>query len=418
MVVLGYLAHQAPLQPKMIFSFRTIGFLAYVLSALLPISVEARTVTVEFALDPPKSKLEQKIFLDRARLMAQVRMLNLHFADASFALSLVQEPHQDRLESILRNGYFKSTEVTGFEDIKRKKINDKWHFEFSGNIPDTPPQISDNDLVRKIQQLVKSQSSLITPEFAIELSLAYPDLNLFASAIKFWRAKYPGHSYAMFPEQNSLSPKHFEFSGRPLRAEVVPNELSGMFSLLDEAPFNPYICQTLLPALATKKLPAFADALYPNCVMLEKINVYLGRIKIEPQKGNITRMPSDDMLDGAINEFDSLKATNTLDSDSWLVHLIINSFGTVPASFELGEQNLAPESNEIILESLEFEEESETILQIEKLEEIELSEAFQSFEQAPTITAMRELSDMLNEAGYPVISEIFKLQVNNSKRKK
>jgi hypothetical protein len=152
--------------------------------------------------------------------------------------------------------------------------------------------------------------------------------------------------------------------------------------------------------------------------MLEKINVYLGRIKIEPQKGNITRMPSDNMLDGAINEFDSLKATNTLDNDSWLVHLIINSFGTVPASFELGEQNLAPESNEIILESLEFEEESETILQIEKLEEIELSEAFQSFEQAPTITAMRELSDMLNEAGYPVISEIFKLQVNNSKRKK
>ena len=125
MVVLGYLAHQAPLQPKMIFSFRIIGFLAYVLSALLPISVEARTVTVEFALDPPKSKLEQKIFLDRARLMAQVRMLNLYFADASFALSLVQEPHQGRLESMLRNGYFNSTEVTSFEDIKRKKINDK-----------------------------------------------------------------------------------------------------------------------------------------------------------------------------------------------------------------------------------------------------------------------------------------------------
>ena len=152
--------------------------------------------------------------------------------------------------------------------------------------------------------------------------------------------------------------------------------------------------------------------------MLEKINVYLGRIKIEPQKGYITRMPSDDMLDGAINEFDSLMATNTLDNDTLLVHLIINSFGTVPASFELGEQNLAPESNEIILESLEFEEESETILQIEKLEEIELSEAFKSFEQVPTITAMRELSDLLNEAGYPVISEILKLQVNNSKRKK
>ena len=114
MVVLGYLAHQAPLQQKMIFSFRIIGFLAFALSALLPISVEARTVTVEFALDPPKSKLEQKIFLDRARLMAQVRMLNLYFADASFVLSLVQEPHQDRLESILRNGYFKSTEVTWF----------------------------------------------------------------------------------------------------------------------------------------------------------------------------------------------------------------------------------------------------------------------------------------------------------------
>ena len=129
-------------------------------------------------------------------------------------------------------------------------------------------------------------------------------------------------------------------------------------------------------------------------------------------------MPSDVMLDGAINEFDSLMASNTLDNDTWLVHLIINSLGTVPASFELGEQNLALESNEIILESLEFEEESETILQIEKLEEIELSEAFQSFEQAPTITAMRELSDMLNEAGYPVISEIFKLQVNNSKREK
>ena len=79
---------------------------------------------------------------------------------------------------------------------------------------------------------------------------------------------------------------------------------------------------------------------------------------------------------------------------------------------------MVPESNEIILESLEFEEESETILQIEKLEEIELSEAFQSFEQVPTITAMRELSDVLNEAGYPVISEIFKLQVNNSNRKK
>ena len=191
MVVLGYLAHQAPPQLKMIFSFRTVGFLAYVLSAFLSFSVEARTVTVEFALDPPKSKLEKKIFLDRARLMAQVRMLNLYFADASFALSLVQEHHQGRLESILRDGYFKSTEVTGFKDIKRKKINDKWHFEFSWNIHDTPPQISDNDLVRKIQQLVKSQSSLITPEFAIELSLAYPDLNLFASAIKFWRAKYP-----------------------------------------------------------------------------------------------------------------------------------------------------------------------------------------------------------------------------------
>ena len=103
MVVLGYLAHLVPLQPKMIFSFRTIGFLAYLIGAILQISVEARTVTIEFALNPPKSKLEQKIFLDRARLMAQVRMLNLYFADASFALSLVQEPHQGRLESILRN---------------------------------------------------------------------------------------------------------------------------------------------------------------------------------------------------------------------------------------------------------------------------------------------------------------------------
>lgn len=418
MVVLGYLDHQAPQQLKMISSFRIIGFLACVIGALLPIIAEARTLTVEFALDPPKTKLEQKLFLDRARLMAQARMLNLYFADASFALSLVKEPHQGRLDAILRNGYFKSTEVTGFEDKKRKKINDKWHFEFSGNIPDTPPQISDNDLVRKIQQLVKSQSSLITPEFAIELSLAYPDLNLFASAIKFWRAKYPGHSYAMFPEQSSLSPKHFEFSGRPLRAGVIPSELSGIFSLLDEAPFNPYICQTLLPALVSKKLPAFADTLHPNCMTLEKINFYLGRIKIEPKKENITHMPTVDMLDGAINEFDSLKATNTLDNDNWLVHLIINSFGNVPASFESGKQNLAPESNEIILESLAIEEESETILQFEKLEEIELSEAFRSFEQAPTITAMRELSDMLNEAGYPVISEIFKLQANNSKRKK
>jgi hypothetical protein len=222
----------------------------------------------------------------------------------------------------------------------------------------------------------------------------------------------------MFPEQSSLSPKHFEFSGRPLRAGVIPSELSGIFSLLDEAPFNPYICQTLLPALATKKLPAFADALYPNCVMLEKINVYLGQIKIEPQKGNISLMPSDDMLDGAINEFAGLKAKNTLDNDTWLVHLIINSFGNVPASFETGKQNLAPESNEIILESLAIDEESETILKFEKLEEIELSEAFRSFEQAPTITAMRELSDILNESGYPVISEIFKLQANNSKRKK
>jgi hypothetical protein len=416
--MLGCLDHQAPQQLKMISSFRTIGFLACVIGALLPIIVEARTLTVEFALDPPKTKLEQKLFLDRARLMAQVRMLNLYFADASFALSRVKEPHQGRLEAILRNGYFKSTEVTGFEDIKRKKINNKWHFEFSGNIPDTPPQISDNDLVRKIQQLVKSQSSLITPEFAIELSLAYPDLNLFASAIKFWRAKYSGHSYAMFPEQNSLSPKHFEFSGRPLRAGVIPSELSGIFSLLDEAPFNPYICQTLLPALATKKLPAFADALYPNCVMLEKINVYLGHIKIESKEKNITHMPTVDMLDGAVNELDSLKATNTLDNDTWLVHLIINSFGNVPASFESGKQNLAPESNEIILESLAIDEESEAILKFEKLEEIELSEAFRSFEEAPTITAMRELSDMLDEAGYPVISEIFKLQANNSKRKK
>jgi hypothetical protein len=308
--------------------------------------------------------------------------------------------------------------VTGFEDIKRKKIKNKWHFVFSGNIPDDPPQISDKDLVKKIQQLVKTQSSLITPEFAIELSLAYPDLNLFASAIKLWRTKYSGHSYAMFPRQNSLSPKNFEFSGRPLRAGVIPSELSGIFSLLDEAPFNPYICQTLLPALATKKLPAFADALYPNCMILEKINFYLGRIKIEPKKKNITHMPTVDMLDGAVNELDSLKATNTLDNDTWLTYLIINSFGTVPASFELGEQNLPLESNEIILESLAIEEESENILQFEKLEEIELSEAFRSFEQAPTITAMRELSDMLNEAGYPVISEIFKLQANNSKRKK
>ncbi|ADE39926.1 hypothetical protein SAR116_1683 [Candidatus Puniceispirillum marinum IMCC1322] len=418
MVVLGYLAHPGPQQLKMIFSFRAIRFLAFVMTALLPMSVEARTVTVEFALDPPKSKLEQKIFLDRARLTAQVQMLELYFADVSFALSIVRDPHQGRLESILRNGYYKSSDVTGFENIKRKKINNKWHFVFSGNIPDDPPQISDNDLVEKIQQLVKTQSSLITPEFAIELSLAYPDLNLYASAMKLWRVNYLGHSYAMFPGQNSLSPKNFEFSGRALRAEGIPTELSGIFSLLDEAPFNPYICQTLLPALATKKLPALADALYPNCVVLEKISFYLGRIKIEPKKRNMTRMPSVDMLDGAINEFDNLKATNTLDNDTWLTHLIINSFGTVPASFELGEQNLATESSEIILESLEFEDESKTILQIEKLEEIELSEAFQSFEQAPTITAMRELSDMLNEAGYPVISEIFKLQASNSKRKK
>ena len=72
---------------------------------------EARVVDVAFALDEPKTRLETKMFNDRAMLEAQARMLDLHFADVSFVLPAVTAPHRQQLERVLRTSFYKSVLV-------------------------------------------------------------------------------------------------------------------------------------------------------------------------------------------------------------------------------------------------------------------------------------------------------------------
>lgn len=414
---MAFRVHQGHLQLKMISKRHVVGIAALVMVALVPQIGAARSITAEFVLDAPKSNLDQKLFLDRARLKAQAQMLNAHFAGLSFVLSSVKDPHQDRLKTILRNGFYQSVEVTGFTATKRKKIDDEWHFAFVGNIPDERPKVSDADLVAEIHRLIAVQSPLITPVFAIELALAYADLDLFDGALQFWRTTYVGHSHAMLPGQPALPWENFEYSARPIKADMMPSDLNGMFALFDQAPFNPYLCRSALPMLETAQLPALVAAFYSACLTLEKTSPQYSQIQPPAFVETLSDRPSSDRVDAVVDEKARLMDTAGFDGAAWLTNLIINSLGTVPARFEMGDESLVFEtpaqSDSLELESLDFDAADEDTLQLEPIMETNLQEMFQSFAQAPTLASMRQLSISLEDAGYPMLAEIFHLQRQN-----
>ena len=53
---------------------------------------EARSVNVEFNLDNPKTGVEKKLFIDRATLEAQSRMLDIYYENVSFIPTWSKDP--------------------------------------------------------------------------------------------------------------------------------------------------------------------------------------------------------------------------------------------------------------------------------------------------------------------------------------
>ena len=373
---------------------------------------EARVVDVAFALDEPKTRLETKMFNDRAMLEAQARMLDLHFADVSFVLPAVTAPHRQQLERVLRTSFYKSVLVSGLEIRRRKKVDGKWQFAFRGTVPDNPPFVTDKVLISELSRLIRSRSAIIMPEFAMELALAYPELDLFDEALLFWRDVFVGHSHAMISGQSNLSPVDFALSGRKLKPDMIASDLRGVLVLLDQAPFNPYLCQHLLPLLEAARLPSLAKAVEAPCLTLEKTSPHYKTLAALTSQASTLTALNHQMAQAVSEEVAMLEDDQLIDSSAWLTRLVINSLGDVPAKFA-GDNvgaNQEAGTGELVLELIEMDETSDDSFELEPLETIDLPEKFREFEQTPTIPAMNILAAALEGAGYPATAQVFLLQ--------
>jgi len=388
--------------------------LALAMGLALPRIGEARVVEVAFVLDAPTTSLQKKLFIDRATLQAQAAMLDLHFADASFALSQINAPHRDRLEGALRTSFYKSVTVSGLKAKKRKKVGDEWHFAFSGIIPDTPPDISDAALMAELHHLIESRSAILTPEFAMELALAYPELALFDSALLFWRHVFSGHSHAMLVTEAKLSAADFELSARRIKADVIPSDLRGIFQLLDQAPFNPTLCLSLLPMLDEQQLPALASVMGHACLTLERTSPNYQKLLASVPQAQADRKPSQDQIESVAVEAEMLAEAQIFEDSFWLTHLVINSLGTLPAEFEPGVVEGGDagsgSADGLVLEVIDLGGDEGDSLALEPLDAIDLPERFRAFEQNPTQAAMDSLATALIEAGYPATAKSFETQ--------
>lgn len=408
----------------MIFKIETkiAAFLAAIL--LLPFRADARLVTVDFSLNSPKTALEKKLFIDSAILEAQSQMLALYYKGASFSPTWAKPPHRAILTNILRKSSYQETIITGLEALKRKQTGDQWHFVYRGNLPDDGPVVTDETLFAHYTKLLDKKSVHLTASFAMEVALANPSLNLKDKTMSFWRHRYQGDSFAMLMDKPVLSPDAFTLSARRIKADMVPDGISGVFDLLDRAPFNPALCQIALERLERAKLPALTGAISTSCLTLGKTEAsYKGRLAKAKKHG--AELPHADAIDkkAVIAEMAELQQQGWLNSDRWLTNLIINSLGDLPALFSTGaliEKDAAHHDNisssaDFTLEVLNTADdeggyEDSDNLMLEGITMVDLPAEIDQFEQTPTIAAMRALASAFAEAGYPQISEIFMTQ--------
>ena len=371
---------------------------------------ETRTVNVEFNLDNPKTGVQKKLFIDRATLEAQSRMLDIYYENVSFIPTWSKDPHRGRLGTIMRTASYQSTVVTGFKATKRKRVGNEWEFAFSGNIPDTPPRVDDETLTKMLKQLIDSKSPLLSAPLAMELALSYPQLDLFDRAMTLWRYQFTGNAYAMLLGQPVLSPADFEYSASRIKSEMMPKDLNGVFLLLDRAPFNPELCLSLIPMLSKEQMPGLLRTFSRSCIVLEKTSpgyrdllVLNTDILAAPPEYNNKQITSIKV------EIEALEDTGFLPASAWLTRLIFCSMGAVPAKFPSSADADTPDLLE--LEPLEMSEDSNSGFDLEPLAVIDLSEMIIAFEKSPSITSMIELAGLLDEAGYPILSQILRIQV-------
>lgn len=373
---------------------------------------ESRLVDVAFALDEPKTKLETKMFNDRARLEAQALMLDLHFAGVSFVPSTVMAPHRQKLNLVLRSSFYKSVLVTGLEVRQRKKVDGKWQFAFRGVVPDIPPLMTDDVLISELLNLIRSRSAIITPEFAMELALAYPELNFFDDALLFWQNIFAGHSHAMISGQSILDPDDFALSARTIKPDRMPSDLPGVFNLLDQAPFNPHLCERLFQLLDAAKLPSLKQTFEAPCLTLEKTSPRYQYLAALTSQASTVTASKHQWAQKVIDEVAMLEKGQLIDSSAWLTRLVINSLGDVPAKFagKITDTSHELKTHELILEPIEMNENSDEWPQVEPLGSSNLQEKFRDFEKNPTKFAMMSLATTLKDEGYSETAHVFYLQ--------
>ena len=374
----------------------------------------ARSVNVEFNLDSPTTGIEKKMFIDRATLEAQSRMLDIYYENISFIPTWSKDPHRGRLGRIMRLAAYRSTTVTGLKATKRKKVGDEWEFAFRGNIPDTPPRVDDDTLTEALKRLIDSKSSLLPAPLAMEIALSYPQLDLFDRAIALWRHIFTGHSHAMLSGQLVLSPLDFEYSARRIKSDMMPQDLTGFFNLLDQAPFNPVLCRSLIPMLEKEKMPGLLHAFSKSCLVLEKTSPgHRQLVALTTDILSSTPQYDSNQIASINAEIKMLEEAGMIDASAWLTRLVFGSLGNVPAKFpsDTAIDTAGDVSDLLELVPLDLAEDSDSNFELEPLVVIDLNETIMAFEQSPTMTTMIELADQLAEAGYPGLSQIFQTQV-------
>ncbi len=398
----------APIQQKMI--SKIIYIVLGSLLILNPISshAEVRTVEVSFFLKSPKTTLEQKIFNDRAVLMAQSKILDLYYENVSFLPKKINSLHRKKVENILRLSLYQSVSISNLKIKQRENKPGGSDFTFMGEVPAASPKINDELLMDELSRLIESHSSFLSPEFAMELALAYPELNLFEDALAFWRKILEGNSYAMLLKKPQLLPRDFKFSGIPLEMDITSSDVRGFLRLLDRAPFNPYVCQELIVSLKNEELHSLADRFDKPCLFLEKISDQGdGVLKIKSYGG-------DTVFDvkqkkSVVKELEILEKFEIIDPSAWLTKLIIRSFGDVPVNFldDLDSGAHSENHDKLLVTSIDLDGQTDTSPMLEPLEFFTLLERFVEFERQPTLLSLRNLASALEFAGYIAISEVF-----------